>query len=132
MEYRPSTHLRYLTAPFWREEFPDIMAAADLIVSRAGANALFEIAALGKPAILIPLSLSGSRGDQIRNAQYFEQRGAALVLDERRDGPQRLLDMVRQIMEDQSKRREMGKRMKELGMPRSSETIARLILERIF
>ena len=60
----------------------DILAAADVIVSRAGANALFELLALGKPNILIPLSARASRGDQIQNAAYAESQGYSLVLQD--------------------------------------------------
>ena len=55
-------------------EYLDILAAADLVVSRAGAGALFEIAAHTKPSILIPLPAESSRGDQIENAQFFEKK----------------------------------------------------------
>ena len=64
------------------EELPDIYRAADAALSRAGANAVFEFAALALPALLIPLPLSASRGDQILNAGYFERNGYAMVLDQ--------------------------------------------------
>ena len=60
----------------------DLLAAADLVVSRAGANALAELVALQKPHLLIPLPASQSRGDQIENAAAYEARGASLVRDE--------------------------------------------------
>ncbi len=61
-------------------ELPDLFAAASIAVSRAGANSIFEFLALALPAVLIPLPLSASRGDQILNAAYFEKRGYASVL----------------------------------------------------
>lgn len=64
------------------EELPDLLAAADIILSRAGANAVFEFLALAKPALLIPLPLSASRGDQILNAGYFARKGYAMTLDQ--------------------------------------------------
>ena len=64
------------------EELPDILALADLVVTRAGANSIFELLALKKPALLIPLPLSSSRGDQILNARSFEQQGYSMVLDQ--------------------------------------------------
>ncbi|MCS6959286.1 MAG: undecaprenyldiphospho-muramoylpentapeptide beta-N-acetylglucosaminyltransferase [Pseudanabaenaceae cyanobacterium SKYGB_i_bin29] len=67
----------YLTA-----ELKDCLAAADLVVSRAGANSLFELLALRKPHLLIPLSTQASRGDQILNAQSFAQAGYSAVLPE--------------------------------------------------
>ena len=56
-------------------EIENYFAGADMIVSRAGANSIFEILSLGKPALLIPLPKSESRGDQIDNAKYFEEKG---------------------------------------------------------
>ncbi len=60
----------------------DLLAAADLVVSRAGSNSLFEIIAMKKPNILIPLGLSSSRGDQILNAQYARENGWSSVITE--------------------------------------------------
>lgn len=60
----------------------DLLAAADLIVSRAGSNSISEFLALKKPHLLIPLSARASRGDQILNAASFEKQGFARVLDE--------------------------------------------------
>ena len=64
------------------EELPDFMMAADYIISRAGANSIFEFLALKKPTLLIPLSRKASRGDQILNANSFEKEGYALVMQE--------------------------------------------------
>ena len=64
------------------EEMPDLFAAADLIVSRAGANSICEISALAKPNLLIPLSANASRGDQILNARSYERQGFSKVLEE--------------------------------------------------
>ena len=64
------------------EELPDYFAAADLLLSRAGANAICEIIALKKPNILVPLSLNASRGDQILNARSFEKQGFSYFLEE--------------------------------------------------
>lgn len=64
------------------EEMKDILAAADLIVSRAGSNSIFEFLALRKPNLLIPLSKGASRGDQIENAQSFYKNGYSMVLVE--------------------------------------------------
>lgn len=63
-------------------ELPDVFAAADLVLSRAGANAIFELLALQKPHILVPLPLTASRGDQILNARAFAARGYSRVLPE--------------------------------------------------
>lgn len=64
------------------EELPDLLAAADIILSRAGANAVFEFLALAKPALLIPLPSKSSRGDQLLNAAYFARKGYAMTMDQ--------------------------------------------------
>lgn len=63
-------------------ELPDLIHAADYIVSRAGSNSIFEFLALRKPMLLIPLSKQKSRGDQLLNANLFQKQGFALVLEE--------------------------------------------------
>jgi UDP-N-acetylglucosamine--N-acetylmuramyl-(pentapeptide) pyrophosphoryl-undecaprenol N-acetylglucosamine transferase len=63
------------------DKIPDLFAWADTVVTRGGSNTLFELAALKKPSLIIPLPKSGhSRGDQVENAQYFSSRGLARVL----------------------------------------------------
>ena len=61
-------------------ELPDVFAATDLVVSRAGANVIFELLALKKPNLLIPLSIKASRGDQILNANSFMKKNYSVVL----------------------------------------------------
>ena len=72
----------YKQFEFVDKELPDLMAAASYIVSRAGANSIFEFLALKKPTLLIPLSKKASRGDQILNANSFKKEGYALVMEE--------------------------------------------------
>ena len=64
------------------EELFDIMALTDCVISRSGANTLYELLVLKKPHVLIPLSKKFSRGDQIDNAKYFQSKGLSLVVDE--------------------------------------------------
>ncbi|SHE58188.1 undecaprenyldiphospho-muramoylpentapeptide beta-N-acetylglucosaminyltransferase [Clostridium fallax] len=72
----------YRQFEYLREELPDVINAADYLVSRAGANSIFEILALKKPNILIPLSKKASRGDQVLNAKSFEKSGYSIVIEE--------------------------------------------------
>ena len=88
----------YTAAPFFGEELPDLMAAADLVISRAGAGALWELAASGTPGILIPLR-RGTRGDQIRNAALAEERGMALTLGSGAP-PDELYRLIRDLLGD--------------------------------
>lgn len=72
----------YFQLEYATDELRDLFAACDLVVSRAGANTIFEILALRKPNLLIPLSKEASRGDQIENAASFEAQGFSAVLKE--------------------------------------------------
>lgn len=73
------------------------MAAADILISRAGANAICEILALRKPNILIPLSAEASRGDQILNAASFEKSGYSVVIQEKDVTNELLLKTVNDV-----------------------------------
>ncbi|MCR5216823.1 MAG: undecaprenyldiphospho-muramoylpentapeptide beta-N-acetylglucosaminyltransferase [Lachnospiraceae bacterium] len=72
----------YAAFEYINEELPDVFAAADFVISRAGANAICELVALKKPHLLIPLSKLASRGDQVLNARSFEKQGYSMVLEE--------------------------------------------------
>jgi len=65
---------------FIYKEMPDVLSCADVVLSRAGANSIWETAILHKPMVLVPLCGSGTRGDQVDNAEFFEKKGAAEVL----------------------------------------------------
>ena len=71
----------YKQFEYLKQELKDIFSIADIVISRAGANAICELLALQKPNILIPLS-AGSRGDQILNAASFEEQGFSTVIRE--------------------------------------------------
>ncbi|MBO4539773.1 MAG: glycosyltransferase, partial [Clostridia bacterium] len=64
----------------YASDFPDLLASADVVVGRAGANTLFEVAALGKPMLCIPLPKGTSRGDQLLNAEEFKKNGFVDIL----------------------------------------------------
>lgn len=72
----------YKQFEYVKEDLKDLFALADIVISRAGANAICELLALRKPSLLIPLPAHASRGDQIHNAQSFESQGFAMVADE--------------------------------------------------
>ena len=84
----------YVQYEYIKEELPDLFAMSDLVVSRAGANAICEICALHKPNLLIPLSAKASRGDQILNARSFEKQGFSMVLEEEEITDEKLLDTI--------------------------------------
>ena len=72
----------YCQFEYISKEMKDLFAAADLVISRAGANSICELLALRKPHILVPLSAAASRGDQVLNAESFEHQGFSYVLQE--------------------------------------------------
>ena len=72
----------YKQFEYIKAELKDIFAMADVVISRAGANAICELLALKKPNILIPLPAASSRGDQLLNAASFEAQGYSIVLNE--------------------------------------------------
>lgn len=72
----------YVQREYIGDEWGHVIAAADLVVSRAGANAIWEWLALGKPHLLVPLPRTASRGDQIENAAFAAERGWSLVVAE--------------------------------------------------
>ena len=89
----------YAQFEFVGEELPHLFALADVVVSRAGANAIFELLALKKPALLIPLTKKSSRGDQILNAENFEKKGYSMVLHQEDMTPEVLLEKLTELYE---------------------------------
>lgn len=87
----------YRQYEYIKEELPDLFAMADLIISRAGANAICEISTLAIPNLLIPLSANASRGDQILNARSFEKQGYSEVIEEENLTKDTLLSAVQKL-----------------------------------
>ncbi len=100
-----STHTEegYLQYEYISEEMADLFALADIVISRAGANAICEISALAIPNILIPLPLGASRGDQILNARSFEKQGFSFVLEEENASPDALCAAVTEVYENRDR-----------------------------
>jgi len=84
-------------------ELTDMLALADLAISRAGANSICELLALHKPNILIPLSAAASRGDQILNANSFAKQGFSYVIKEEDVTDEVLLSAVKEVYKDRQK-----------------------------
>jgi UDP-N-acetylglucosamine--N-acetylmuramyl-(pentapeptide) pyrophosphoryl-undecaprenol N-acetylglucosamine transferase len=87
----------YIQFEYLNRELPHIMNAADIVVSRAGANVIFELLALKKPNLLIPLSRASSRGDQILNAASFEKSGYSMVLQEEEMTQMTFLNKIKEL-----------------------------------
>lgn len=116
----------YLQFEYVTTELKDLFAMTDLVISRAGANAICELLALKKPNILIPLPSSSSRGDQLLNAQSFEAQGFSIVIDED-DLTTNLL--VRKVKELYANRQAYRDAMSKSGQIDSIKTIMKLIEE---
>lgn len=90
----------YVQFEYIKDELRDLFALADIVISRAGANAICELLALHKPNILIPLSAKASRGDQILNARSFEAQGFSIVLEEEAVTNLTLLNAIQTLMDN--------------------------------
>lgn len=90
----------YVQYEYIKKELPDLFALADLVISRAGANAICEISALSKPNLLIPLSANASRGDQLLNARSFEKQGYSMVMEEESITPEKLLQAIHELYDN--------------------------------
>lgn len=121
------THTKgYKQFEYISSELRDIFALSDLVISRAGANAICELLALQKPNLLIPLSANASRGDQILNARSFERQGFSLVLEEEEVTKESLLDAVNKLYENRASYMDA---MRDSGQHDSINTIIQLIEE---
>ena len=87
----------YAQFEYLKSELKDVLSMADIVISRAGANAICELLALKKPNLLIPLPATSSRGDQILNAKSFEAQGYSLVLNEDDLDENTLIDKVYEL-----------------------------------
>lgn len=116
----------YAQFEYISENLPDLFAAADLVVARAGANSICELLALHKPNILIPLSRNASRGDQILNANSFANQGFSAVLEEEEVTSEKLMATINDVMAHRSKYIDA---MKNSGQMNAIETIMGLIEE---
>ncbi len=118
----------YVPVPFLTDMLPHILAAADIVISRAGAGTLWESGVTGKASLLIPLGRESSRGDQIRNAEYFTDHGAAIMLGSN-PSLEGLHGAVRSLLEDDKKRKALGDAAMQLCNRDASDKIASIITE---
>ncbi|MBP5198538.1 MAG: undecaprenyldiphospho-muramoylpentapeptide beta-N-acetylglucosaminyltransferase [Lachnospiraceae bacterium] len=116
----------YKQFEYVKSELKDLFAASDIVISRAGANAICELLALKKPNLLIPLPAASSRGDQIQNAQSFESQGFSMVVSED-DLTTNLL--VEKVQELYCNRQTFIQNMSDSGQLDSIKTIVNLIKE---
>ena len=116
----------YAQFEYANKELADLFALSDLVISRAGANAICELLALRKPNILIPLSAAASRGDQILNANSFRSSGYSYVLEEENVSNTALLEAIEHVFKNRDSYIEA---MKKNNGKDSIEAIVELIIE---
>ena len=116
----------YIQFEYVKKELADLFALADIVISRAGANAICELNALKKPNLLIPLSANASRGDQILNAESFENQGFSEVLTEENLAPTIILPIIDKLYE---KRADYVAAMEKSGQSDAISKITSLIEE---
>lgn len=116
----------YCQLEYANEELADLFAATSIVVSRAGANSLYEILALGKPHVLIPLSAQVSRGDQIQNARYFQGLGISEVIQDQLLNAELLLKAIDEVNQ---KKNEINNKIKELNIKSAEDKIVAIIKE---
>jgi UDP-N-acetylglucosamine--N-acetylmuramyl-(pentapeptide) pyrophosphoryl-undecaprenol N-acetylglucosamine transferase len=114
---------RYHVVEFLRDELPDVYATADLVVGRAGAGTIAELAYVGLPAILVPLP--GARGDeQVLNAQVLGDVGAAVVIAQQDATPKRLQAEILALLDDSARRSRMAKSARTVARPDAASRLA--------
>ena len=118
----------YVQYEYIKDELKDLFALADIVISRAGANAICELLALKKPSLLIPLSAAASRGDQLLNAHSFEKQGFSMVLEEEKITNDALLQAIHTLYQN---RTTFSSAMESSSQADSIETIIRLIDEAV-
>ena len=114
----------YVQYEYIKEELKDLFALTDIVISRAGANAICELLALHKPNLLIPLSANASRGDQILNARSFERQGFSMVLEEEEITSEKFLSCVHTLYDN---RKQYADAMSSSHQQNSIDTIIELI-----
>lgn len=118
----------YAQFEYANKELSDLFALADIVISRAGANAICELLALRKPNILIPLSAAASRGDQILNARSFERQGFSMVIEEEHLNNVTLENAIQELFKNRSQYMAAMSKSKQFN---SVETVVQLIEDAI-
>ncbi|HEU0115695.1 MAG TPA: glycosyltransferase, partial [Thermomicrobiales bacterium] len=113
---------------FIRDELPDLYAAASLVVGRAGAGTVAELAYVGLPSVLIPLP--GAGGDeQTRNARVLANRGAAVLLSQAEATPERLRAVLLDLLDHPDRRAGMAAAARSVGRDDAADRLADLLME---
>lgn len=120
----------YHPVPFFDlVDMKNALSAADIVISRAGANSICEIAANAKPAILIPHPAEASNNHQGMNAYFLAEKGGAIVLEESNIGRNMFINKIENILNDAELREKLSRNIKEFYHVDASEKIAQGILD---
>ena len=121
----------YKPFSFIYSEMPDVVACADVVLSRSGANSIWEAAVLKKPMVLIPLCGNGTRGDQVDNSKFFEEKGAALMLLGKAANSENLQKALNQMLVEEN-RKSYEKALEQIvGDSVPSKKIASILFEEL-
>ncbi len=115
------TQKGYVQYEYIKDELADLFALSDIIISRAGANAICEISALKKPNLLIPLSANASRGDQILNAHSFERLGYSKVIEEEQLTDSLLLNEIQDLYKNKDNF------IKKMNQSKQNDSISQIV-----
>ncbi|MCG8479368.1 MAG: undecaprenyldiphospho-muramoylpentapeptide beta-N-acetylglucosaminyltransferase [Spirochaetales bacterium] len=122
---------RYHGASRFDASFPALLRRADVVVARAGAGTIWEIAVCGRASVLIPLSAGSSRGDQLRNAERYRRAGAAIVPEDPDLEADTLEAAIRSLIRDDERRRDMERAAYQWPIRNAAERIAGEIAVRL-
>ncbi len=127
----PQNDARFQLHAFVSNGMAELLAAADVVVSRAGATTLLELAALAKPTILVPNArLTG--GHQTKNAKVYSDKGAVIVVDDRQFGSEDssvLVDAIKTVISDDKTQRALAKNIHTFARPDAAKDMAQLIIK---
>lgn len=126
-DWQPGIREDYHAYEFLTKEIPDLFALADFIISRAGINVLAELAVLGKPTIVIPIPDS----HQEANAQYFQEKNAALVLSQKKLTSEKLVNEIKKLINNKEKQNQLSENIKKIVLRDAAEKITSEIIRTI-
>lgn len=126
----PQANQRFQLHEFISSGMADLLGAADIVVARAGATTILELAALGKPTILVPNGyLTG--GHQLKNAAAYEEVGAVVVIDERDldDRPDTLTKQINELLRDPARLKQLSENILACAKPNAATDMADMIVD---
>lgn len=126
--WSPEFQRRYVIKTFIGEEIADVYAMTDLVLARAGAGTVAELAGLGLPSVLIPLPHAGG-DEQTRNAAILARAGAAVAIPQDVATPVRLHEMLTELLRDTARRRRMSEAARSLGNLAAAARLTDLLLD---